>query len=235
MRTENATSSPERDRRLLPAYTTAEAARILKAPEGTLRKWAGGDRSRQPIIRRKAGYLSFVGLVEAHVLNSLRRNHQIPLAKIRRAVAWLRGRLDTPHPLAHSELYVDGGSRDLLVEFTGRLVSASEGGQRMLSYVMKAHLTRVRFGDDDLASTLYPFTQPLPCGAGSLQAAEKMPQLIVVDPTRCFGSPMIESARVRVSVVVDRFQAGDSMASLAKEFGCTRGAIEEALRFAGAA
>jgi hypothetical protein len=72
------------DLRLQPAYTVAEAAHYVRMPEVTLRSWVSGrlypvsgqQRRSSPVIHLddpKGQYLSFINLVEAHVLGAIRR------------------------------------------------------------------------------------------------------------------------------------------------------------------
>jgi hypothetical protein len=52
----------------------------------------GVTRSFRPIIAlpdRHASLLSFVNLVEAHILDALRREHEVPLQKVRKAINYL--------------------------------------------------------------------------------------------------------------------------------------------------
>ena len=68
------------DPRVQPAYTVAEAAHYVRMPEVTLRSWVSGrlypvsgqQRKSSPLIHLddpKGQYLSFINLVEAHVLD----------------------------------------------------------------------------------------------------------------------------------------------------------------------
>src|SRR6185437_6146628 len=94
-----------------PAYPFVEAAHYLHLPLSTLRAWClgqplsaeGASRRFQPLIRldgdqRRA--LSFLNLVEAHVLAAIRRQHHVPLPAVRRALDFVAGRLRTDRPLA---------------------------------------------------------------------------------------------------------------------------------------
>src|SRR5258706_15717904 len=74
------------DARVLPAYTLGEAARYLRLPVPTLRAWAVGrvystetGRRRSPAALAIAGtkppMLSFVNLIEAHVLAAITRDY----------------------------------------------------------------------------------------------------------------------------------------------------------------
>src|SRR5581483_804266 len=85
------------DLRNLPAYSIREAARYLGIPVTTLKSWVmgrpypsgTGTRFFAPIIHipdRNQNLLSFINLVEAHVLNATRKYHNVPLKNIRKAL-----------------------------------------------------------------------------------------------------------------------------------------------------
>ena len=56
------------------------------------------------------------------------------------------------------------------------------------------------------------------------------PAGVVVDPARSFGAPIFERGGARVSDVLDRFWAGESLAELADEFGVPADRLEGVLR-----
>ena len=103
------------DLRELPSYGIAEAAHYLRIPLATLRSWVLGryyptEFGRQffkPIITfsdKKHYLLSFMNLVEIHVLDAIRRDHSIPLQKVRTALEYLRSQFHSKYPLAHQTL-----------------------------------------------------------------------------------------------------------------------------------
>ncbi|MGH8659799.1 MAG: hypothetical protein ACREV4_15330, partial [Gammaproteobacteria bacterium] len=90
----------QKDLREAPAYGIPEAAGYLHLPVFTLRAWTLGQRYSvrgeskdfKPVIDiadRKNRQLSFINLVEAFVLAGVRRNHDISLPKVRKAVEYL--------------------------------------------------------------------------------------------------------------------------------------------------
>jgi hypothetical protein len=102
------------DPRELPAYGIAEATHYLQIPQATLRSWvvgrhyqAGGEwRLFTPLIRpadTKRHLLSFLNVVEAHVLNALRGRHRIALAKVRSAFDYLNVHFPSAHPLVSDQ------------------------------------------------------------------------------------------------------------------------------------
>lgn len=103
----------------VPLYSVFEAARYLQIPENTLRSWvsgrayplrSGGSRRSEPVIEladAEKSRLSFNNLTEAHVLDALRRQYQVELPQIRRAVNYLREQFRTQHPLVHHQMLTD--------------------------------------------------------------------------------------------------------------------------------
>src|SRR5262249_50821423 len=90
--------------RRTPAYSFAEAAHYLNVPVSTLRAWClgqgyayKGQRRRFESLIRLDGEpgqgLSFLNLVEAHVLTAIRRRHGISLPKVRSALQFVSDRL----------------------------------------------------------------------------------------------------------------------------------------------
>ena len=143
----------ETDLRELPAYGIAEAAGYLRLPVSTLRSWLLGQSYRvgdqpkffKPVIDiadRKERQLSFINLVEAFVLAGIRREHEIPLPKVRKAVDYLRRTFSTKRPLADEQFETDG--IDLFVEKMGSLIGATQEGQIQMRDIIRARLERVR-------------------------------------------------------------------------------------------
>src|SRR5467141_1635843 len=121
----------DRDLREMPAYGIPEAAGYLRLPVSTLRAWLLGQYYRagdhpklfKPVIdiaNRKDRQLSFINLVEAFVLAGIRREHEIPLPKVRKAVDYLRRTFNTKKPLADEQFETDGV--DLFVEKMGAII-----------------------------------------------------------------------------------------------------------------
>lgn len=213
----------------LPAYSLPTAARFARVPAATLRTWVSGRTYPTTAGMRRAqglihppesdeGYLSFINLVEAHVLACMRREHEIEMHKCRKAIAYVEEKLRVDHPLAREDFRTDG--IDLFVERFGKLINASDG-QIALRAAIEQGLSRVGY-HEGLASRLFPL----------LRATEErnQPKHVVIDPRIAFGRPVLVGTGIPVEEIAHRFQAGDSSDHLAKEFGVERDRIEEALR-----
>lgn len=218
------------DPREMPSYSLAEAAHYLRIPVATLRSWVCGrfyptERGRRffkPVLELpdpKLLSLSFVNLVEAHILDAIRRKHNIPLPKVRAALDYVQGHFDSQHPLADHEFQTDGAA--LLLSRFEKLIDVSEAGQLAMKEMLAAHMRRVEHDAAGLASRLYPFTR-------KRQADE--PKIIVIDPWISFGRPTITGTGIATSIVAERYKAGESIDELAQDYGCKRNHVEEAVR-----
>jgi uncharacterized protein (DUF433 family) len=218
------------DPRELPAYTIAEAAHYLLIPQATLRSWVIGrkypvkigQRFFKPVIivpNPSRTQLSFINLVEAHVLDAIRRQHDIPLKKIRQAVNYLCKNLGSNHPLADQRMETDG--RDLFIQKFGQLINISQEGQLAIRQLLAAHLERIERDVSGAVLRLYPFTR-------KRESVE--PKYIVMDPFVSFGRPVLAGTGIPTSVIADRYKAGESVDQLAGDYGRERPEIEEAIR-----
>ena len=57
------------------------------------------------------------------------------------------------------------------------------------------------------------------------------PKIIVVNPRGAFGKPVLFNSGIPTIAIADRFQAGESIASIAKDYDRAAGEIEEVLRY----
>jgi uncharacterized protein (DUF433 family) len=223
------------DPRLLPAYSVAEAAHYLRMPEGTLRSWvagrlypvAGQSKRSRPLIHLddpKKQYLSFINLVEGHVLAAIRRRHRVKLPKVRKALDYVHRHFQVEHPLMDQAFQTDG--LDLFVERYGELINASRAGQRAMKEIIGVYLKRIEWDVKGIPIKLYPFTRDTE--AKSAPASD--PRFVVMNPAVSFGRPVIAGTGIPVASICERYRAGDSVADLARDFGLEISAIEEAIR-----
>ena len=105
------------DPRELAAYSSAEAAHYLDIPVSTVRYWSLGRDQIQPLLESAQVHpliLSFVNLVELHVLSAIRRKHRISMPMVHKALDYVQGELNLTRPLANRRFRTDGV--DLFVE-----------------------------------------------------------------------------------------------------------------------
>ena len=113
----------------VPVYGTVEVAAYLRVPYQTLRYWTRGSESVPPIIRPAGDdppRLSFINLLECHVLSAMRAVYRLRVPKVRRALTTVKRLFPSPHPLVDLEFQID--SVDLFVQqLPDEIVNLSKG------------------------------------------------------------------------------------------------------------
>ena len=215
-----------------PLYTTAEVSRFIGQPGETARE-GSCVYARQPAYRkaihgdavmaaipaaRSVPTIPFLGLGEAQVLAGFRRTG-VSLQKIRKAVSVLEGEIGVAHALASRKLYTDGAT--ILFDYKGDFVEGIgdlvvvETQQRVFVPIIRQYIERITYVDDWATKLDLPVTRN---------------RVVQVDPARSFGQPLFLRGAARVEDVIDRWAAGDSLTSVAKDFGVPVPDIEEVLR-----
>jgi uncharacterized protein (DUF433 family) len=218
------------DPRYLASYGLAETSHYLLTPQATVRSWVvgrpyptkRGSKFFKPVIELpdpRIRSLSFINLIEVHVLDAIRREHSVPLDKIRVAIDYLRRQFGSEHPLAEESFATDG--LDLFVQKYGQLINVSRAGQLGLKALLEAHLRRIDRDAHGVALRLYPFTRK--------RSAEE-PRSVVIDPYISFGRPVLVGTGIATSVVAERYKAGESIEQLCTDYDRKRLDIEEAIR-----
>ena len=214
------------DPRQLPCYPISEVAQYLAVPAATIRYWSVGRGSYEPLIAVPSyapTLLSFLNLIELHVLAAIRRKHGVKMQSVRKAIQYLADRsgceLEARHPLISRELETDG--LDLFIDEYGRLINISQEAQTVIREVVRAALSRVERGPEGIPVKLYPFTR---------KAIEDAPAMIVIDPRLSAGRPVIAGTGLATQVIAERYKAGESVRELAYDYGRERAEIEEAIR-----
>ena len=219
-----------------PLYTVAEAARVIDVPSCTLATWTKGyvsDRNNRPAAigeavvtafpaEGRSPSIPFIGLAEAMVLAAVRQ-YGAPMQRVRLALAALEREMGIGHALASYQLYTDGaevlydfGADEVNLDVVPSLVVV-RNGQHVFIDVVREQLQRMEFGADGYATLL------------------RVPGYrsdVVCDPTRSFGRPIFVRGGARVDDVISRFQTGESIEELTKEFGVGVADVEDALRVA---
>jgi len=223
------------DPRFAPAYSVADAARYLRMPTETLRSWVfgrwypvvGQSKRSRPLIhlddpRRR--YLSFINLVEAHVLAAIRRHHGVKLPKVRSALEYVKRQFQIERPLINEGFQTD--SLELFVERYGDLINASREGQQAMKEIINVYLERIERNTKGFPIKLYLFTRDTDSDA----APRSDPRVVVMNPAVSFGRPVIAGTGIPVLSIYERYKAGDSVAELAQDFRLDTSAVEEAIR-----
>lgn len=204
------------DPRELPFYTVSQAAGYLRVPASTLRTWATGmdyptaqgrwGRFR-PVIEVPPGNpvcLTFNNLIEAYVLTTMRRVHDLSLGLVRAVIENVKTCLGDQRPLLSKEFETDG-ARVYLRHVEGIIDVSGDGLQLAMPQVI-ASLQRIERDLSGVAK-LYPF----------VRSADE-PRIVSIDPRVSFGKPTIVGTRVTVDVLASFKSAGESTKTIAQEF-----------------
>ena len=223
-----------KDPREIPTYGITEASQYLRIPRTTIRDWVmgrslqrevGPQRSK-PIIPSAGSMprlLSFINLVEVHVLDAIRRQHNISLEKVRKAIHYLQKQFPSKHPLADHHFETNG--INLFIEKYGQLIDITQEGQLAIKEIMKAHLKRIERDAQGIPQKLYPFTHKR-----DFQLAGNEPKAVVIDPWVSFGRPIIVGTGIPTAIIAERYKAGESIEDLADDYGLQPLKIQEAIR-----
>lgn len=214
----------------IPAYGLSEASHYLGIPKATLRSWVlgrhypieAGKQFFRPIIElpdKEKPLLSFVNLVESHVLEAIRQRHGIKFWRVRGVVEYIERHLDSRHPLAEQRFVTDGV--DLFVEQFGKLVNISREGQLAIKELIQTYLRRIERDSAGFPIRLYPFTR---------ERKPDEPKTIVIDPYISFGRPVLAGTGIATTIIAQRYKAGESIEELAEDYGRPTSDIQEAIR-----
>jgi uncharacterized protein (DUF433 family) len=220
----------ESDVRYLPSYSFHEAWHYLAIPRATLRSWIRGrsystergEKFSPPVIELPPGArsdLSFINLVEAHVLRAIRRKYGIQLQRVRAAIDYLTRTFESKHPLAEQRFMTDGVN--LFIEHAGSILSASEAGQLGFRDLLLSHLRRIEYDETGVARRLFPFTK---------KEAYTESRIILIDPALCFGRPVLAGTGIATAEIARRFEAGERVEDLASDYGVSTERVQEAIR-----
>lgn len=223
------------DPREMPGYTFHDASFYLGVPKATLRSWIRGrfyptKRGRkffEPVFvlpDADKPLLSFTNLVEIHVLNAIRRKHNVDLLKVRKTITYIQDKFNYKHPLADQRFESDG--INLFIHYYGELINVSQDGQLAMRAILEEYLSRVEHDPSGKAARLYPFLRA---------NGHRNNKSVVIDPYVSFGNPVITGTGIPTSIIASRFLAGDSVTDIANDYGRETFEIEEAIRYERAA
>lgn len=204
------------DIRYEPLYAPIEVSRCTGVQTATLREWTKRKGIIQPPTHDARTLLSFINLVESHVLVALRKTHLVPMQRIRKAVEWMKNHYGFEHPLAQLNVETDGYS--LFVRELDIPINASRGGQLAFNDIVSRYLKRIDRDEKQIPLRFYPFIY------------DNSPKIIVMDPNISSGRPVIDGTRINTLMIYDRYMGGESLTELADDYELPLLTMEEALR-----
>jgi uncharacterized protein (DUF433 family) len=205
-----------------PIYGVAEAAQYLRVPLNTLRYWVRGAGPVPPLVtlaKSEPSRLSFMNLLECHMLSSMRAIYEVKIPRVRKALVNLAKFVEHKHPLVEQAFRTD--RRDLFIEHLGSVVNLSKNEPILIPGIMEFYLERIERDPKGLFR-LYPFV---------MERTQSEPRLILINPAVGFGKPVIAGTGISTAVVASRFNARESIDDLASEYRVEPQQIEEAIRW----
>jgi uncharacterized protein (DUF433 family) len=211
-----------------PMYGIRDAARYLKIPSATLRAWfAGTNRGAFRPVLGPAAFpplkLSFNNLAEAYVLHNLRTEHDVKLSNVRQAIAEAERRLGIDRLLLRKDLKAHAG--EILIETFDQYLTLGASGQYAIKVMLDAVLERFIWEDPNFPSMLFPF----------LPGAIPSDKVVAINPKKSFGAPYLASRGITTAVIASRFDAGESIPFLAKDYTVDEKEISAAIVYEKAA
>jgi uncharacterized protein (DUF433 family) len=193
-------------------YTEAAAARLLRVAPSTLHWWLEGRPPRyRPVIRVEptgSRTVTWAEFVEAGLLRSYRRDHDVPLKELRDFTDRLRDEFQVPYPLADRRPYV-GPGRQLLIDLQGRsqldpefCLVAVANGQIVLTAPGEEFFERVDWSGDQPAAW-HPHEDPA--------------SPVRLNPLVRFGKPAVGG--ISTEAIAGELDGGASLEEVAEDFG----------------
>jgi uncharacterized protein (DUF433 family) len=199
-------------------YTEAAAARLLRVAPSTLHWWLEGRPPRyRPVIRVEptgSRSVTWAEFVEAGLLRSYRREHDVPLKELRDFIDRLREEFQVPYPLADRRPYVGSGRR-LLIDLQDRshldpefCLVAIANGQTVLTAPGEEFFERVDWSGDQPAGWR-PHEDPA--------------SPVRINPLVRFGMPAIGG--ISTEAIAGELDGGASLEEVAGDFGLDLDAV----------
>lgn len=207
-------------------YTYSDVDRHLGLHSGTSRRWLNGytrgGTEYEPVLREgpvPADSVTWGEFVETRLLSEF-RDQGVSLQRLRPAVLQLRKEFGR-YPLAHAHPFLDVEGRELVRHIQDEVDLPPElrfvvvrNGQGVMSSPVKRFVDAVDFAEGGNAIRIRP------AGPNSL---------VVVDPERQGGRPVVRS--VPTDVILEQFNAGESISAISDLWELTVDEIESALRY----
>lgn len=216
------------DPREVPMYWLSEVALFTGVPASTIKRWTGQIASARPIIepppeelqqRDSELRLSFANLLEAHILDALRKR-DIPIPRIRKGLEYLREATgESKHPLLAHTFYTAPGTRDMFIRTVeGDSINVSRHGQPALNEILNDHLQRIEWDH-----------------SGPIRLMPMRTDRVVINLHVAGGQPVVRNTGILASILAGRWHAGDQIEELAAGYRLSEGDVREAVRYIDAA
>ena len=210
--------------RLSPSYTVSQAAKIAGTHPINVRRWLYGveysSGKMKPVFgeREETPTLSFIELAEIIVVVRFRQK-PVKLEELRQAYSYAKEQLGIGYPFAHIKLKTDGANVLAVFEKDhpeANLLALNKRGQFTLPQQVINALELFDY-EDQFVARWYPEGKNVP---------------IVIDPRYNAGRPSIPARRLPISLLYNRWKAGENIRYIASDYALRKDMVEEALRYA---
>jgi uncharacterized protein (DUF433 family) len=212
-------------------YSIPEASRLAHIHVQRVRRWVKGytyfvgedRRASPPVWPRQLPdvdgqvVLTFRDLMEVRFVDAF-RNRGVSWKSIRAAAEKARIVFDTPHPFSHKRFKTDGKTIFAEIE--------SISGELALLDLVKDQYAFQR--------VVEPFLLGVEFGAGDhprLWRPKEGKNLVVIDPARCFGQPIVAKENVPTVVLARAYHVEKDARRVAAWFEVSLRSVEIAVEF----
>ena len=214
-----------RRRLYLPAYRVGDVARYVQTTSQTVAYWRYGGGQLGPALpgSQRREPLSYMELIEVAFV-AFFRNLGLSLQRLRGARTYAAQAFNSEFPFVEYRWKSEG--YHLLMDFDQfeqsddfRVVVADRGGQLAWEDLIEDKFAEFNYemvGEENWALRWHP--------VGRLSK-------VVIDPRISFGAPMVEG--LPTWVIKGRWKAQEDVDEIVDDFGITRAAVIDGLRFEG--
>ena len=190
-------------------YTISEAAKLIGLKPSRVREWFrhGSGKARKPLFGGDyepvgGDYAIFHDLVDVYVVGQL-REFGVSLQHVRKVYKKMAADLGTAHPFCRKELLTDGKK-----VFTQNMDGS---GWPRLAEALTGHGV--------FPELILPFLRRIDYDKVHLLASRwRVTDEIVVNPTVCFGKPVVEAVGIPTAILAAAYRANDRDAELVGEW-----------------
>lgn len=204
-------------------FTPAEVALFAKLHRSTVKRWFFGNtmgRAVLPPSGTEEKTLTFLDFVQAMAVRAIRRERNVPLPKIREAVAVAESKYGLTHIFARphctvlfqGDIFIYPKDHEAPVQITGKLPH-----QMAMRPLVEPFQRDLSFDANGLANlfTAYRYAN----------------ESVVIDPAVRFGEPCVPSCGYSARTLHDAVLSEGGVAEAAKAFDVPEAAVDVALRY----
>lgn len=209
-------------------YSAREAARLTHVPVSTIRRWMFGyknkDKSYAAIWSpevNESDTIGFHDLLEIKLVHEFRQ-HGLSINIIRQAARIAREDFGTDYPFSRQRFHTDG--KEVFLEAASQVEELNLIEVISKQYVVEniyrsSFVKSIEFSNTGDPDRWYPMPD------------DDSGKIIVLDPERAFGKPILTESGIPTRVLFDAYRNGDSARLIAASFGTSPEEVEKAVLY----